>query len=80
MPRPQRTVRPARIIHSVDELPAICDCVDAGLLLRLYPEKVAAMAAAGVLRGAKQGQKWYFRRSDLENYLNRLFGEEAQDP
>ena len=39
--RPNRQNKPRRIIHSIDELPVICDCADAGLLLRRNPEVIA---------------------------------------
>ena len=71
--RPNRQNKPRRIIHSIDELPVICDCADAGLLLRLNPEVIARMARAGVLKGAKQGQAWFFRRDDLVEYMDKLF-------
>jgi len=70
-----RVNKPRRVIHSVDELPVLCDAAEAGLLLRLNPEKVSKMAADGVLLGAKQGQKWFFRRDDLVGYLDKLFTE-----
>lgn len=65
--------RPRRVIHSIEELPVVCDCADAGLLLRRNPEVIARMARHGVLKGAKQGQSWYFRRDDLVEYMNRIF-------
>lgn len=71
IPRPNK---PRRVIHSVDELPVICDCAEAGLLLRRNPEVIARMAKEGVLRGAKQGQSWFFRREDLVAYMDKLFG------
>lgn len=71
---PRRSNKPRRVIHDINELPVLCDCAEAGLLLRLNPEVVARMAREGVLRGAKQGQSWYFRRDDLVSYLDRLFG------
>lgn len=71
--RPRRPNKPRRVIHSIDELPAICDCADVGLYLRLNPEVVARMARDGVLRGAKQGQSWRFRKSDVADYEQRLF-------
>ena len=73
--RPQRRTvnKPRRVITSVDELPVLCDCAEAGLLLRRNPEVVAKMARDGVLKGAKQGQSWYFRRDDLVEYMNKLF-------
>lgn len=61
----RRINKPRRVIHSIDELPAICDCCDVGLYLRLNPEVVARMARDGVLRGAKQGQSWRFRKGHL---------------
>lgn len=69
----RRPNKPRRIITSVDELPVVCDCAEAGLLIRQNPETVARMARAGVLPGAKQGQTWYFRRDDLVAYLDSLF-------
>lgn len=72
--RPNRQNKPRRIIHSIDELPVICDCADAGLLLRRNPEVIAKMAKDGVLKGAKQGQAWYFRRDDLVAYMDKIFG------
>lgn len=71
--RTRRVNRPLRVIHSVDELPVICDCAEAGLLLRVYPETVAKLAREGVLPGVKVGQSWRFRRDDLVAYLDRLF-------
>lgn len=71
---PRRSNKPRRVIHSVDELPVICDCAEAGLLLRRNPEVIARMAKEGVLRGAKQGQSWFFRREDLVAYMDKLFG------
>lgn len=72
----KRISKPRRVIHDIDELPVLCDCAEAGLLLRRNPEVVAKLARDGVLRGAKQGQNWYFRRDDLVMYMNRLFGED----
>lgn len=72
----RRINKPRRVIHNIDELPVLCDCAEAGLLLRRNPEVVAKLARDGVLRGAKQGQNWYFRRDDLVMYMNRLFGED----
>ena len=37
MYRPMRPNKPRRVIHSIDELPVICDCAEAGLLLRQNP-------------------------------------------
>ena len=70
----RRPNKPRRVIHSIDELPVLCDCAEAGLLLRRNPEVVAKMAREGVIPGAKQGQTWYFRRDDLVAYMDRLFG------
>lgn len=72
--RPRTINKPRRVIHDVSELPVLCDCAEAGLLLRRNPEVVAKMARDGVLPGAKQGQSWYFRRDDLVAYLEKLFG------
>ncbi len=44
-----------------------------GLLLRRNPEVIAKMAKEGVLKGAKQGQSWFFRRDDLVEYMDKLF-------
>ena len=77
MYRPARPNKPRRVIHSIDELPVLCDCAEAGLLLRRNPEVIAQMARDGVLRGAKQGQSWYFRRDDLGSYMDKLFGLEV---
>lgn len=71
--RPRRPNKPLRVIHDITELPVICDCAEAGLLLRVYPETVAKMARDGVLPGVKVGQAWRFRRDDLAAYLDRLF-------
>jgi hypothetical protein len=75
--RPTRSARtvnkPRRIIHNVEDLPVLCDCADAGLLLRRTPEVVAKMARDGVLKGAKQGQSWFFLRDDLVAYIDQLF-------
>lgn len=76
MYRPARTNKPRRVIHSVDELPVICNCAEAGLLLRRNPEVIAKMAKEGILKGAKQGQSWFFRRDDLVAYMDTLFGLE----
>ena len=75
----RRPNKSRRVIHSVEELPVLCDCAEAGLLLRRNPEVVAKMARDGVLKGAKQGQSWYFRRDDLVEYMDKLFcGEVVQ--
>ena len=74
MRRPLRAPnKPLRVIHSVEELPVICDAAEAGLLLRITPERICKMAKDGILPGAKQGQRWIFRRDDLVSYLNRIF-------
>ena len=80
---PPRPNKPLKVIHSVEELPYLCTCAEAGLLLRLYPERVAQLARAGVLPGAKVGptKSWLFRRDDLVAYMDRLFGGSgAVDP
>lgn len=71
--RTRRVNKPRRVIHDVAELPVLCDAAEAGLLLRLTPEAVCRLAKSGVLPGAKQGQRWVFRRDDLVSYLERLF-------
>lgn len=73
----RRINKPRRVIHSIDELPAICDCAEVGLYLRLNPEVVARMARDGVINGAKQGQSWRFRKVDVADYEQRLFGVEV---
>ena len=73
MYRPMRQNKPRRVIHDVAELPVLCDCAEAGLLLRRNPEVIAKMAKEGVLKGAKQGQSWFFRRDDLVEYMDKLF-------
>lgn len=66
MRRGQRTInKPRRVIHSIDELPVVCDCAEVGLLLRRNPETVAKMA--------KEGQSWFFRRDDVVAYMDSLF-------
>lgn len=35
MYRPMRQNKPRRVIHDVAELPVLCDCAEAGLLLRV---------------------------------------------
>ena len=42
-------------------------------MLRRNPEVIAKMAKEGVLKGAKQGQSWFFRRDDLVEYMDKLF-------
>ena len=73
----RRINKPRRVIHNIDELPVLCDCAEAGLLLRRNPEVVAKLARDGVLRGAKQGQSWRFRKVDVADYEQRLFGVEV---
>lgn len=79
MYRPNRPNKPRRVITSVDQLPVLCDCAEAGLLLRRNPEVIAKMAKDGILKGAKQGQSWFFRRDDLVEYMNKLFGLEVEN-
>jgi len=76
--RSKRINKPLRVIHSIDELPVICDCAEAGLLLRVYPETISKMARDGILPGVKVGQSWRFRRDDLVTYLDKLFSREAK--
>lgn len=75
---PRRPNKPRKIIYSIDELPAFCDCADVGLYLRVNPEVVAKMAREGVIRGAKIGQAWRFRKADILEYEKRLFGLEGR--
>ena len=77
--RPRRINKPMRVIHSIEELPVICDCAEAGLLLRVYPETVSKMARDGVLPGVKIGQSWRFRRDDLVAYLDKLFQNDVKE-
>ena len=62
MHTPRRPNKPRRVIYSIDELPAYCDCCDVGLYLRVNPEAVARMAREGVLR------------ADVLEYERKLFG------
>ena len=73
--RTRRPNKPLRVIHSIEELPVVCDCAAAGLLLRVYPETVVKMARDKILPGVKVGQSWRFRRDDLVDYLDKLFGK-----
>lgn len=73
-PRPGRRADPARdVVTRIEDLPLLCNCAEAGLLLRRNPEIIAKMAKAGILKGAKQGQEWFFRREDLVAYMDSLF-------
>lgn len=75
MHKPMRQNRPRRVICDIEELPVLCNCAEAGLLLRRNPEVIAKMAKEGILLGAKQGQSWFFRRDDLVAYMDRLFSD-----
>lgn len=75
--RPKRVNMPLRVIHSIEELPVICNCAEAGLLLRVYPETVARMAKSGTIPGVKVGQSWRFRRDDLVDYIDKIFKKQA---
>ena len=77
MYRPARPNKPRRVIHDITELRVLCDCAEAGLLLRRNPEVIAKMAKDGILKGAKQGQSWFFRRDDLVEYMDKLFSAEG---
>ena len=77
MGRPRTINKPRRVIHTIEELPVICDAAEAALLLRRTPEAVSRMARDGVLPAAKQGQQWFFRRDDLATYLDKLFSGES---
>ena len=71
---PKRPCKPRRTVSSLDELPAILTCSDVAVYLRLNPENIAAMAKAGTIHGAKQGRSWFFRKADVLEYENQLFG------
>lgn len=75
MTPPRRTapMPDRRVVTRVEDLPVLCTCVEAGLLLRRNPEAIARMAKNGELPGVKQGQSWVFRRDDLVAYLDDLF-------
>lgn len=74
----RRTVnKPRRVITSIDELPVICDCAEAGLLFKMTPERINKMARDGILPAVKIGNAWKFRRDDLVAYLDKLFAGEA---
>ncbi|MEH2939899.1 helix-turn-helix domain-containing protein [Lawsonibacter sp. JLR.KK007] len=71
---PKRPNKPRRTVASLDELPAICDVCDVAIYLKINPENVAKLARNGVINGAKIGQSWRFRKSDIIDYETRLFG------
>ena len=73
----KRVNRPRQVIHSLDDLPLVCNAAEAGLLLRITPEGIAKLARSGDLHGWKQGQEWRFRRDDLEKYLDKVSGVTA---
>ena len=73
----QRTNKQRRVIHDIEELPLVCNCAEAGLLLRRNPEVIAKMAKSGILPGAKQGNIWFFRRTDLEKYMEDIFSRKG---
>lgn len=74
--KPFRITIKKAALHSTADLPVLCTCVEAGLLLRCSPEAVARMARDGRLPGAKQGNSWIFRREDLLAYVDGLFAVE----
>ena len=74
----RRTInKPLRVISDPNELPYVINAAEAGLLLRIYPERVSAMAKDGLLPGVKQGQKWLFKRDDIVAHINRMFPGEG---
>ena len=50
--------------------PVVMTLEEAAELLRLEPEKLAALAAAGDVPGRKLGDEWRFARSGLLNWLS----------
>lgn len=44
----------------------------AAAFLGLHPDTLRERAAAGIIRGAKPGKRWIFRRADLDAYLDGL--------
>ena len=74
---PRSHNKPLRVIHDVNELPFICDNAEAGLLLRVTPEKINRMALSGELPGVKYGGSWKFKREDLLAYFYGLFPSEV---
>ena len=67
-----------RVLHSTQELPVICTCSEAGLLLRCTPEAIARMAREGKIKGVKRGSVWLFRKDDLIAYVEDIFGAERE--
>ncbi len=67
----RRANPPTQKVQSIDDLPAICTPVDAGLLLSCTPETVTRLANVGVIRGFRVGKLWRFRREDLSDYVER---------
>jgi excisionase family DNA binding protein len=47
----------------------VWDCVDAARFLRLHPKTVKRMARNGQIPGCQLGRKWYFRPSELDEFL-----------
>lgn len=67
----RREGQQVRRITSIDELPAICTPVDAGLLLGFAPEYVSRLAAVGAIQAFKLGGRWRIRREDLQSFITR---------
>lgn len=76
---PPRPCKPRRTVSSLDELPAICDVCDVAVYLKINPENVSKMARLGIINGAKIGQSWRFRKSDIIDYETRLFGGSGKE-
>lgn len=76
--KPYRPNPPKSVLRSTADLPVLCTCADAGLLLRCSPEAVARMARDGKLKGIKRGSTWLFRREDLLDYVDDLFSTERR--
>ena len=76
--RPFGTKNEKTALRNTGDLPVLCTCTDAALLLRCSPEAVARMARDGKLRGVKRGSTWLFRREDLLAYVDSLFAAESR--
>ena len=74
--KPFGLISKKQVLHNIEDLPVICTCADAGLLLRCSPEAVARMARDGKIPGVKRGNVWIFRREDLLAYVDVLFAAE----
>ena len=47
----------------------VWDCIDAAKFLRLHPKTVKRMARNGQIPGRRLGRRWYFRPSELDEFL-----------